>query len=88
MWVRRTVGRIDALQLAREAKMLNLVTRFIRDESGAAAVEYGLLVAAIAAIIILTVFYLGGYVEGAFKTTCKAFSSSNAVSNTATTGAC
>lgn len=67
--------------------MLNLVTRFVRDESGAAAVEYGLLVAAIAAIIILTVFYLGGYVEGAFKTTCNAFSTAGTISNT-TTGGC
>ena len=68
--------------------MLNLVTRFIRDESGAAAVEYGLLVAAIAAVIILTVFYLGGYVEGAFSATCSAFKASGDVSNTAATGSC
>ncbi len=65
--------------------MLNLVTRFFKDESGAAAVEYGLLVAAIAAIIILTVFSLGGYVEGAFKATCTAFKSSSDVSTTGTT---
>ena len=66
--------------------MLNLVTRFIKDESGAAAVEYGLLVAAIAAIIILTVFYLGGYVLGAFSNTCSAFQSSSSVSHVATGG--
>jgi len=68
--------------------MRNVVTHFIRDESGAAAVEYGLLVAAIAAIIILTVFYLGGYVEGAFKTACNAFSSSGTVSNTSSLENC
>ena len=67
--------------------MRDLLVRFVKNESGAAAVEYGLLVAAIAAIIILTVFYLGGYVEGAFKTTCNAFTSAGTVSNT-TTGAC
>ena len=46
-----------------------------KDDEGASAVEYGLLVAAIAAIIILVVFALGGYVKGAFKTTCDNFSS-------------
>ena len=53
-----------------------------RDDEGASAVEYGLLVAAIAAIIILVVFALGSYVKGAFKDTCTAFNTSNAV-NTA-----
>ena len=50
------------------------------DDEGASAVEYGLLVAAIAAIIILVVFALGTFVKGAFQGTCKAFASSNAVS--------
>ena len=66
--------------------MLGLA-RFFKDESGAAAVEYGLLVAAIAAIIILTVFYLGGYVEGAFKFTCNSFQSAGTISHVATGGA-
>jgi pilus assembly protein Flp/PilA len=68
--------------------MRDFLARFVKDEGGAAAVEYGLLVAAIAAIIILTVFYLGGYVEGAFKTTCKAFSSAGTISNTTTLTGC
>ena len=49
------------------------------DDEGASAVEYGLLVAAIAAIIILVVFALGTFVKGAFKDTCTAFDNSNAV---------
>jgi pilus assembly protein Flp/PilA len=52
-----------------------------QDDDGASAVEYGLLVAAIAAIIILVVFALGTFVKGAFKDTCTAFSSSNAVNS-------
>ena len=52
------------------------------DDEGASAVEYGLLVAAIAAIIILVVFALGTFVKGAFKDTCKAFDDSNAVNAT------
>lgn len=49
------------------------------EDKGASAVEYGLLVAAIAAIIILVVFALGTYVKGAFKDTCQAFNSSKTV---------
>jgi pilus assembly protein Flp/PilA len=42
--------------------------RATRDQ-GASAVEYGLLVAGIAAIIVLAVFTLGGVVNGAFSDT-------------------
>ncbi len=41
----------------------------IRDEKGASAVEYGLLVALIAAIIVLAVATLGQTVLGAFNDT-------------------
>jgi pilus assembly protein Flp/PilA len=44
-----------------------------RADDGASAVEYGLLVAAIAAVVILLVFAIGTYVKGAFKDTCDAF---------------
>ena len=37
------------------------------DEKGATAVEYGLLVALIAAIIVVTVAVLGGRVDDAFQ---------------------
>ena len=40
------------------------------NDEGASAVEYGLLVAAIAAVIVVVVFVLGGYVQGAFDDTC------------------
>ena len=41
--------------------MLQLMQRLVnrKDEKGASAVEYGLLVAAIAAIIVIIVFALG-----------------------------
>ncbi len=39
-----------------------------RDEEGATAVEYGLLVALIAAVIVLTVQTLGGQINTAFQT--------------------
>jgi pilus assembly protein Flp/PilA len=40
-----------------------------RSEDGASAVEYGLLVALIAAIIVAAVFILGGTVNDAFTDT-------------------
>ena len=45
------------------------VAQFKKDE-GASAVEYGLLVAAIAAVIVVVVFALGTLVHGAFQKTC------------------
>lgn len=52
-----------------------------RDERGASAVEYGLLVAGIAALIVGLVFALGGQIESAFQTTC------NEVAGSGTPGA-
>lgn len=40
------------------------------DERGASAVEYGLLVAGIAAIIVAVVFLLGDQITDAFQGTC------------------
>lgn len=41
-----------------------------RTEDGASAVEYGLLVAGIAALVVAIVFLLGGVIEDSFKGTC------------------
>ena len=41
---------------------------FFRDEEGATAVEYGIMVAAIAAVIVGIVLTLGGQVNTAFTT--------------------
>jgi pilus assembly protein Flp/PilA len=43
-----------------------------RNEDGASAVEYGLLVAGIAAVVVLVVFALGGVIKNAFSSTCTA----------------
>jgi pilus assembly protein Flp/PilA len=52
--------------------MLQLITffqsRLVRDERGATAVEYGLLVALIAAVIIAAVVLLGSKINSAFGT--------------------
>ena len=48
--------------------MKTLIQKFLRDESGATMVEYGIMVALIAAICIGTVGILGVNVDEAFGT--------------------
>ena len=43
----------------------------VRRDDGATAVEYGLLVAAVAALVVVIVFALGGVVRDVFDDTCK-----------------
>jgi len=47
--------------------MVNQLVRFMNDEEGATAIEYGLLAALIAAVIVGTVGTLGGTVNTAFS---------------------
>ena len=66
-------------------EMLQNIQRFLNrkdQEDGASAVEYGLLVAAIAALIVIIVFALGGVVKDVFKNTCDTIQSN---ASTATT---
>ncbi|OLN25276.1 Flp pilus assembly protein, pilin Flp [Desulfovibrio sp. DV] len=46
--------------------MLTAITTFIRDEEGATAVEYGLMAALIAAVIITAVTSVGTSLSGLF----------------------
>ena len=55
-------------------QFLGTITRR-RSDDGASAVEYGLLVAAIAALIVIVVFALGGVIKGAFSKTCDTIAS-------------
>ena len=41
-----------------------------RNDEGASAVEYGLLIAGIAALIVVVVFAFGGSLKGIFTDTC------------------
>ena len=54
------------------------------EERGASAVEYGLLIAGIAALIVLAVFALGPIVKDAFTDTCTAIKDGN----TSLSGSC
>jgi pilus assembly protein Flp/PilA len=48
------------------------------EERGASAVEYGLLVAAIAAVIIIVIFTLGGTIKSMFADTCTSIANKGA----------
>jgi len=41
-----------------------------KNETGASAVEYGLLVAGIAALVVAIVFVFGGIIKNSFQGTC------------------
>ena len=45
---------------------MNLISRFVRDESGATAIEYGLIAALIAVVIITGVTAVGTNLSGTF----------------------
>jgi pilus assembly protein Flp/PilA len=47
--------------------MKNLVSRFVKDESGATAIEYGLIAAGISIAIITVVNGLGGKLSTTFS---------------------
>jgi pilus assembly protein Flp/PilA len=57
---------IDFLKIQLDARLAKM------EERGASAVEYGLLVAAIAAVIILVIFALGDNIKSLFSSTCDA----------------
>jgi pilus assembly protein Flp/PilA len=61
--------------------MMDRIQNFIQarlarnEERGASAVEYGLLIAGIAALIVVAVFALGPVVKEAFTDTCDTMTS-------------
>jgi len=64
-------------------------SRAERDEAGASAVEYGLLVAGIAALIVAVVFIFGGMISDTFQDTCDTIATEQgAAANTTTTADC
>jgi len=47
--------------------MKNVLNRFVRDESGATAIEYGLIAALIAVVLIVAVPLVAGGIQNAFN---------------------
>jgi pilus assembly protein Flp/PilA len=61
---------LDYLRITFNARIAKL------DERGASAVEYGLLIAGIAALIVVVVFAFGGVLSSIFSSTCNAVGAS------------
>jgi pilus assembly protein Flp/PilA len=55
---------LDYLRIMLNARLAKM------DERGASAVEYGLLIAGIAALIVVVVFAFGGSLKSIFTDTC------------------
>ena len=62
---------LDYLRIMLNARLAKM------DERGASAVEYGLLIAGIAALIVIIVFAFGGVIKHIFADTCKKVSVSS-----------
>ena len=58
-----------------EDLMGNLLHRFLRDETGATAIEYGLIAAGIAVVIIAAVQLVGSNLNGTFGSVATAVAS-------------
>ncbi|HTT97685.1 MAG TPA: Flp family type IVb pilin [Rhizomicrobium sp.] len=56
--------------------MTNLFSRFVRDESGATAIEYGLIAALIAVVIIGAVTTVGTSLSATFQSVQKGLAGS------------
>jgi pilus assembly protein Flp/PilA len=63
---------LDYLRIVLNARLAKM------DERGASAVEYGLLIAGIAALIVVVVFAFGGKLSDIFTDTCKSVNSGTA----------
>jgi pilus assembly protein Flp/PilA len=67
---------LDYLRIMIDARLAQ------RDERGASAVEYALLIAGIAGVIVMVIYAFGGVLNGVFTATC------DSVGNSAGVGGC
>ncbi|WP_300676354.1 Flp family type IVb pilin [Nocardioides sp.] len=67
---------VDYLRILLNARLSKM------EERGASAVEYGLLIAGIAAVVVVAVVALGPVVRDAFNKTCTEITKSGSVAGT------
>jgi pilus assembly protein Flp/PilA len=58
-----------------EFRTMSFLTRFLRDEEGATAIEYGLIAALVSVVIIGALTLLGKNLSGTFETIAKSIKS-------------
>ena len=61
---------LDFLRIMLDARLAKM------DERGATAVEYGLLITGVAAVIAIIIFAFGGVVQNIFNNTCNSLGAS------------
>jgi pilus assembly protein Flp/PilA len=71
----RKSDQLDPDQLSMEKAMAEFVSRILKDRSGATAIEYGLIVALIAVVIISAVTTLGTNLNASLSTAGSAIAS-------------
>ena len=67
-------------------KSISKIKKFIKNSSGATAIEYGLIAALISVVIILAVGFVGGQVKTTFSKVGSTLGSANAVGAAAAAG--
>jgi pilus assembly protein Flp/PilA len=55
-------GKLGSTRV-RRSKMLKNLVKLLKDEEGATALEYGLMAAAVAGVLIVIAYFLGGQVS-------------------------
>lgn len=63
----RPLPQLSARPFEKRTQMTKFISKFVSDESGATAIEYGLIAALIAVVIIGAVTLLGTNIEAAFQ---------------------
>ena len=56
--------------------------RLFRDDRGSSAVEYGMILAGVAALIVVSIASMGSVVQAAYKGYCDSFSARAGISST------
>jgi pilus assembly protein Flp/PilA len=61
------LATLPRIHILGEEKMSNFISKFVKDEDGATMVEYGLMVALIAVVLIAIVTTVGQSLSGMFS---------------------
>jgi pilus assembly protein Flp/PilA len=59
---------MERIMTSTESQMKKLMIRFVKDESGVTAIEYGLIAGLISVVILVAVTAIGTSLQGLFQT--------------------
>ena len=84
-WPGRHDARPETHKTERDYPMKNLITRFQNDESGATAIEYGLIAGLVSVVIIAAIALVGTELQDIFGTISTALINADAEAVTGST---